>query len=148
MATATLVEIGRLDARLGDFVELGDGPKGVRMIVDVLEVTFTSERVNATLATHDCADWLTLSEGGTLGALDVRMTLKTDDGAIIYVEYGGRGSFETGLIAAAPIFQTSHEKYKWLNSVQAVSAGQVNLETKELVYKVYEVKVTAEEGLV
>ena len=76
------------------------------------------------------------------------MTLKTDDVAIIYVDYGGRGSFETGRIAAAPTFQTSHEKYKWLNSVQAVSAGQVNLETKELVYKVYEVKVTAEEGLV
>ena len=148
MATAVLVEIGRLDARLGDFVELGDGPKGVRMIVDVLEVTLTSERVNATLATNDCADWLTMSEGGALGALDVRMTLKTDDGAIIYVEYGGRANFETGLIAAAPTFQTSHENYKWLNSVQAVSAGQVNLETKALVYKLYEVSVTAEEGLV
>ena len=35
-----------------------------------------------------------------------------------------------------------------LNSVQAVSAGQVNLETNELVYKLYEVKVTAEEGFV
>ena len=115
------------------------------MVVDVPEVTLTSDRVNATLATNDCADWLTMSENGTL---DVRLTLKTDDGAFIYVEYGGRVNMATGLAATAPTFQTSHEKYKWLNSVQAVCAGQVNLDTKQLIYRLYEVKVTAEEGLV
>ena len=40
------------------------------------------------------------------------------------------------------------DRYSWLNSVQAVTAGQVNLETGKLVYRLYEVKVTAEEGLV
>ncbi|MFP6653102.1 MAG: DUF3237 family protein, partial [Dehalococcoidia bacterium] len=81
MATAELVEAGLIDVRLGDFIEVGEGPKGTRMVVDVTEVTLTSDRVNATLATNDCADWLTMSENGTLGALDVRLTLKTDDGA-------------------------------------------------------------------
>ena len=89
-----------------------------------------------------------LSDDGKLIALDVRFTLKTDDGAYIYVEYGGRGNFETKTVAAAPTFQTGSEKYSWLNSVQAVSAGQINLETGKLVYRLYEVKVTAEEGLV
>ena len=46
-----------------------------------------------------------------------------------------------GLIATAPTFQTGSEKYAWLNSVQAVAAGNVNLETGELIYHLYEVKV-------
>ena len=104
--------------------------------------------MKASLATNDAADWGTLSDDGKLIALDVRFTLKTDDGAYIYVEYGGRGNFETKTVAAAPTFQTGSEKYSWLNSVQAVSAGQINLETGKLVYRLYEVKVTAEEGLV
>jgi len=67
---------------------------------------------------------------------------QTDDGEFIYVEYTGRGDGATGLIAASPTFQTGSEKYKWLNRVQAVSAGNVNLGTGELVYQLYEVKVT------
>ncbi len=47
-----------------------------------------------------------------------------------------------GLIAAAPTFQTGSEKYGWLNSVQAVVAGNVNLETGDLVYHLYEVVVS------
>ncbi len=47
-----------------------------------------------------------------------------------------------GLIAAAPTIQTGSEKYAWLNSVQAVTARNVNLETGELVYHLYEVKVS------
>jgi hypothetical protein len=74
--------------------------------------------------------------------LDVRFTLKTDDDAFIYVEYQGRGDMATGLIATAPTFQTGSDKYSWLNSVQAIAAGNVNLETGELVYNLYEVKVT------
>ena len=105
-------------------------------------------KANATLATNDCADWLTMSEDGTLGALDVRLTLKTDDDAFIYVEYGGRVNMAAGVNAAAPTFQTGHEKYKWMNGIQAVLAGQVNLDTGQLIYRLYEVKVTAEKGLV
>ena len=118
------------------------------MVVDVLEVTLTSDKVNASLATNDGADWGTVSEDGTIMSLDVRFTLKTDDGEFIYVEYGGRGNLTKGLAATAPTFQTGSEKYKWLNTVQAVAAGQVNFDTKQLIYRLYEVKVAPEEGLV
>ena len=148
MATAELREVGLMNVQLGDFIEVGDGPRGKRLVVDVPAVTLESDRVKASLATNDAADWGTLSNDGKLIALDVRFTLKTDDGAYIYVEYGGRGDFEAKTLAAAPTFQTGSEKYSWLNSVQAVTAGQVNLETGKLVYRLYEVKVTAEEGLV
>ncbi len=148
MATAELREVGLINVQFGDFIEVGDGPRGKRLVVDVPEVTLESDRVKASLATNDAADWGTLSNDGKLIALDVRFTLKTDDGAYIYVEYGGRGDFETLIVAAAPTFQTGSEKYSWLNSVQAVAAGQANLETGKLVYRLYEVKVTAAEGLV
>ena len=72
MPTATLNPAGVITIQLGDRVETGAGPKGARLIVDVLSVKVESDRLNATLATNDAADWLTLSEEGTLGALDVR----------------------------------------------------------------------------
>ena len=144
MPTATLKPMGIITVQLGEMVETGAGPKGARLVVDVLTAKVESDRVNATLATNDAADWLTMSEDGTLGVLDVRLTLKTDDGAIIYVEYGGRADMTTGLIAAAPTFQTGDDRYKWLNRVQAVSAGHVNLETGVLIYNLYEVQVSAD----
>ena len=117
MATAELREVGLMNVQLGDFIEVGDGPRGKRLVVDVPAVTLEGDRVKASLATNDAADWGTLSDDGKLIALDVRFTLKTDDGAYIYVEYGGRGDFEAKTLAAAPTFQTGSEKYSWLNSV-------------------------------
>ena len=143
MPTAELVELGIINVKLGDFLEVGAGPKGTRLVVEVKEVSLESERVNASLAIRDAADWGTVSDNGKLMSLDVRFTLKTDDGEFIYVEYGGRGNLETGLLGTAPTFQTGSEKYSWLNNIQGVAAGQVNLETGELVYHLYELKVTA-----
>ena len=145
MPKATLVPMGTITAQIGEMVEVGAGPKGTRLIVDVPELRLDSDRVKASLATKDAADWLTMSgEDGKLGALDVRFTLKTDDGAIIYVEYGGRADFSTGLVISAPTFQTSDERYQWLNRIQAVGAGQANFETGVLVYHLYEVQITAD----
>ena len=140
---ATLVPMGTITAQLGDQIELGSGPKGVRLISDVVSVEVDSDRVKAALATNDVADWLTVSDNGTLGCLDVRFTLKTDDGAYIFVEYSGRAEMETGQIATAPTFQTSHEKYLWLNRVQAVAAGVVD-GNGLLTYSLYEVKVSVD----
>jgi ribosomal protein S1 len=134
--------MGVLHVQLGDMVEVGGGPKGPRVIVDVVSIDLQSDKITASLATNDAADWLTIADDGKLACLDVRFTLKTDDGAFIFVEYQGRGDMEAGLIAAAPTFQTGSEKYAWLNNIQAILAGNVNLETGELVYNLYEVRVT------
>ena len=140
---ATLVPMGTITAQLGDQIELGSGPKGVRLISDVVSVEVDCDRLKASLATNDAADWLTVSDNGTLGCLDVRFTLKTEDGAYIYVEYSGRAEMETGQITTAPTFQTSHEKYLWLNRVQAVAAGIVD-GTGLLTYSLYEVRVSVD----
>lgn len=143
MPKIELHPLATIEVQLGEPVVVGGGPKGSRMVIDVPSAKMTGDRINAELATNDAADWATFSEDGKLAALDVRLTLKTDDGAYIYVEYTGRMNAETGLIAVAPTFETGSEKYAWLNGVQAVSAGQVDTETGLLVYTMYEARPVA-----
>jgi len=82
-------------------------------------------------------DWLRILPSG-VSLLDVRATLKTNDGALIYLSYNGivqhsKESFDKlvkgevirpsdGIyFVTAPTLQTSSEKYAWLNGVQTVS---------------------------
>ena len=141
MQKIELKPLGTMDIQLGDTIDVGEGPKGARLVADVLTVKLTGERISAELATNDAADWLTVSDNGKLGALDVRLTLKTDDDAFIYVEYCGRMDMEAGIIVTAPTFQTGSSQYSWLNRIQAVAAGSVNLETGVLTYSLYEAVV-------
>lgn len=141
-ATAELVSMGTITVQLGERIDVGKGPKGTRLVVDVASVEVESDRVRASLAATDAADWLTLSEDGSIGCVDVRFTLKTDDGAYIYVEYAGRADMANGLIATAPTFQTSDERYAWLNKIQAIGAGALE-ENGRLIYSLYEVVLTA-----
>jgi hypothetical protein len=141
-ATAELVSMGTITVQLGQRIEVGSGPKGTRLVVDVESIEVESDRVKASLAATDAADWLTMSEDGSIGCVDVRFTLKTDDGAYIYVEYAGRADMANGLIATAPTFQTGDERYAWLNKIQAVGAGALEGNGR-LIYSLYEVVVTA-----
>ncbi|MEE4192791.1 MAG: DUF3237 domain-containing protein [Halieaceae bacterium] len=144
MAKLELKPLATMTAQLGEQIDLGAGPRGHRVVIDVPAVKLEAEDFSAELATNDAADWATLSEEGTLAALDVRVTLKTDDGALIYVEYGGRMDMTTGFLTTAPTFQTSAERYLWLNRVQAVAAGEINPDTGELVYTMYEARPVAD----
>lgn len=141
-AAAELVSMGTITVQLGERIEVGSGPKGTRLVVDVESIEVESDRVKASLAATDAADWLTMSEDGSIGCVDVRFTLKTDDGAYIYVEYAGRADMANGLIATAPTFQTGDERYAWLNKIQAVGAGALEGNGR-LIYSLYEVVVTA-----
>lgn len=138
MPRIKLKPLGEMDVQLGERMDVGDGPKGHRVVIDVLSVKLTGDKINAELAANDGADWLTVSDNGTLGALDVRLTLKTNDGALIYVEYCGRMDIASGVIAVAPTFQTGAPQYSWINRIQAVAAGAVDFETRKLTYTLYE----------
>ena len=110
--------------------------------MDVTSVEVEGERIRAKLAATDAADWLTVGDDPSVGCVDVRLTLETDDGAFIYVEYGGRADMANGLIATAPTFQTGDERYAWLNRIQAIGAGALGPDGK-LVYTLYEVALSA-----
>jgi hypothetical protein len=80
-------------------------------------------------------DWYRIMPGGC-GRVDVRATIKTDDGALVYVAYSGvfsasKESFDRLMkgetltskdiyFITAPTMQTSSEKYAWVNHIQCV----------------------------
>ena len=74
--------------------------------------------------------------------LDVRVVVETDDGALIYITYEGRADWSEGPgtkpIYMAPKFETSDERYTWLNAVQAVGKGQLGAGTVS--YEIAEVR--------
>ena len=82
-------------------------------------------------------DWLRVMPSG-VWRLDVRATLKTEDGALIYITYNGilqhseesaarmgRGEVlkaqDVPYFVTAPTFETAAPQYAWLNGVQAVN---------------------------
>jgi Protein of unknown function (DUF3237) len=89
------------------------------------------------------ADWMVLGADGT-GFVDARLTIRTHDGAIVFVQYNGRLDFTRGLqfpITAyvAPRFETGDERYAWLNRIQAIGKGFLN-EDLSLDYEWYEAR--------
>ena len=65
-----------------------DTPAGGRKIVTVNGGTFRGPRLNGRIVPHSGADWALTRPDGVL-LLDVRLTLETDDGALIYMTYRG-----------------------------------------------------------
>lgn len=98
---------------------VANGPQGTRVIVNVTGGTVDGPRVKGTLLSSG-GDWVTMRAGGS-GLLDVRVTIQTDDGATIYMEY--KGILKDGAVRTAPLFQTGDERYTWLNDVQCVAIG-------------------------
>jgi hypothetical protein len=112
-----------LRADIGGRTVLENGPQGTRTIVQLVGGRFEGPRVKATLQTP-AGDWITNRTDGSY-RLDVRLTLKTDDGALILVTYNGIGqTTDTGAtLRAAPLFETGDARYAWLTRLQAVALG-------------------------
>jgi hypothetical protein len=135
----------RLDAELAEPIVLPNTPSGTRRILEVLSLRLTGERLVATLKGRAAADWLTVSPDGRIGTLDVRCTLETGDGAVIFMQYGGRvriasSSHGTHQLYVAPRFDTGDERYTWLNSIQAVGKAVQLSGSKGLCYAFYEIE--------
>lgn len=88
LPTPALTRLYRLDATLGTPVDLGEQAHRRRRIVPLTGGTFTGPRLSGVLLPEGSADWQTVLEDGTaLG--DIRYTLKTDSGDVLYVQSRG-----------------------------------------------------------
>ena len=128
---------------------IGPTPEGLRLNVYITGGEVTGPRLNGKLLPVG-ADWLTIREDG-VGALDIRGTIETDDGALIYVAYqgiadAGKNGYQRFLegnpparvpIRGAPRFLTSHPDYLWLNRIQCMNVGEVDLENWVVGYDLY-----------
>ncbi len=131
--------IGTLSARTNDIKRpVVAGPLGTKVVATVTGGTFVGPKINATTREGVAAgDWLTVMPDGSF-SLDVRVSLKTDDGADIYVTYTGFGSPNddgTATIRTAPRFETGDERYAWLNSLFCVAIGSTTADGVE--YEIY-----------
>jgi hypothetical protein len=77
-----------LEARLAEALDLGDIAQGHRRIVPLTGGTFTGPELNGKLLPGASADWqIALPDGTALG--DIRYTLRTDRGDLLYVQSRG-----------------------------------------------------------
>jgi hypothetical protein len=109
-------------------------PMGQRLIVNVPGGAVHGPKINGSLIPPG-GDWLIPMPDGSL-RIDVRGTIKTDDGELILVEYNGvivtnkevMDRFNKGEVITskdeyfviAPRFTTASKKYEWINQLQAV----------------------------
>jgi hypothetical protein len=83
-----LRHVYRLDAELGVPVELGDTPQGRRRIVALTGGRAEGPNFRAQLLAIGGADWQIVRPSGSSVA-DIRYTLKTDGGALLYIQSHG-----------------------------------------------------------
>jgi hypothetical protein len=121
--------------QLGEMATISEGPTGTRLISEIVGARFEGERFKASLHGHAAADWAAIEPDGRI-KIDVRLTLKTDDGAIVYVAYQGRGHTSNTFSYSAPLFETGDERYEWLTRVQAV--GKSEFDGSGLTYEIFE----------
>ena len=112
---------------------LENTPQGNLMIGEIESSTWTGERFNARQRGRTAADWLDVAPDGT-ACVDVRLTLETTEGSLVFVEYTGRTNLETGYAYTCPRFRTGAPELAWLNHVQAVAKGYFDAETMTVTY--------------
>jgi hypothetical protein len=132
--------------------ELGGTPMGRRRIVPVKEGTFEGERLRGIVRTEAGGDWLLQRADGSY-QMDVRLTLETDDGALVLMSYRGvryaspevsarlakgeRVDRSEYYLRTTPFFETSDARYAWLNGVIAVGVGERSPDG--VAYEVFEI---------
>ena len=122
-----LVPLFRGRWKLRPYTLLPRGPVGSRTIVEMPDGCIEGRGIKARVKAQANADWLLVGPDG-IGTADWRGTVQTEDGATIYLHGGGRidlsGGFGTGrLLIGHAQFETSDDRYRWLNKIHAVFRG-------------------------
>jgi muconolactone delta-isomerase len=133
-----LTRVYRLEATLGEPLDFGDVAQSHRRIVPQTGGRFTGPEINGKLLPGASADWQILMSDGTAFA-DIRYTLQTDGGDLLYVQSRGvrHGSAEVlarlargqDVDASEYTFRTSTQietaapQLEWLNKGVFISVG-------------------------
>jgi hypothetical protein len=119
--------------------ELGDTPTGQRRVFPVSGGWFAGDRLRGEILPHSGSDLLLVRADGS-AEQDVRLVLRTDDGALVLMTYRGRRHASADVNAriargervapadyylrTAPFFETSSSPYAWLNKIVSVGVGE------------------------
>jgi hypothetical protein len=119
--------------------ELGAAPRGRRVTFPITGGDFEGARLRGAVLPGG-SDWTVLRADGVL-ELDLRITLRTDDAALIHMTFEGlrhdspqaKAALERGEIAdpasyyfrTFPRFETAAPRYDFLNKLLAVGVGEL-----------------------
>jgi hypothetical protein len=140
-----------LQVTVGTPQKIGAVPHGTRATAPIVGGSFEGPRLRGRVLTGG-GDWTLLRSDGVL-ELDLRVTLETDDGALIHLASFGLRHGPPEVLAAlargetvdpasyyfrtTPRFETGHAKYAFLNRLLAVSTG--DRKATGPIYTMYEV---------
>jgi hypothetical protein len=126
-------------------------PVGARMTFIVKRGSVTGPRIKGEVLPGG-GDWLLVGRD-RIGRVDVRATIRTDDGALIHYETRGvislppdgverlaageRLPFAETYVRTTPKFETADERYAWLNGI--VVLGYNELSPDHIDYRMYRV---------
>lgn len=126
-----------LDVDLNDILTIGPGPDGHRGVAFIGGGRLDGDRIAATVLGGE--DWFVRRADGTL-AIDVRLTLHTDDDAFMTLAYTGEmtgtpeslAAFGKGqqmrpgsyTISTRAVIGCGDERYAWLDNVPLTGEGE------------------------
>lgn len=141
-----------LELAVGTPQMVGATPHGTRRVTPLSGGSFEGPRLRGKVLSSGGADWQIVEPDGTL-QLDIRLTLETDDGALVYVVASGVRHGPPDVLAALGRgekvdpstyyfritlrFETAHPKYEFLNRMLAVATG--DRRASGPIYSVYEI---------
>jgi hypothetical protein len=106
--------------------EVGAGPHGTRGTYPITGGSFEGDRLRGKVLPGG-DDWTVKRPDGVV-ELDLRITLQTDDGALIHMTFEGiRDDAAPGApyFRTLPRFETAEPKYSFLNRLLAVGTGTI-----------------------
>jgi hypothetical protein len=138
--------------KLPPILELGDTAAGNRRVFTVSGGKFIGDRLRGEVLSQASSDLLLVRADGS-SQQDVRLILRTDDGALILMTYRGvrhasaevsariargeRVAASDYYLRTAPFFETSSSKYTWLNKIVGIGIGERQPDGVE--YEVFEI---------
>jgi hypothetical protein len=124
--TMTARPLMRLRLATAATEEVGSTPHGKLIIFPVIGGSFEGERLRGKVLAGG-GDWVTARVDGTF-ELDLRVTLETEDGALIYMTFTGVRNDANHYFRTLPRFETAAPKYAFLNRLLAVGIGELGPE--------------------
>jgi len=105
---------------------VGAGPHGMRVTFPITGGSFEGDRLRGTVLPGG-DDWTVKRSDGVV-ELDLRITMETDDGALIYMTFEGirdDGAPGAPYFRTVPRFETAEPKYSFLNRLLAVGSVEI-----------------------
>lgn len=142
---------------LAPVIDAGVGPGGRRLVYLADSGTFEGRRLRGVVVPMSGGDYVLWRSDG-VAVIDVRLCLRTHDGATVLMSYGGRlvvPAQERGYASdldkpddpagadryyfrTTPLFETGDDRYRWLNQIVSVGKGRTG--EGGVIYEVFEVK--------